>query len=253
MGVVDPKGAHALANPKHHSVAQFSPQSLAVGIVEIDIDDVLVLLRWVFGVFDRTVGPESEPFGMPAHPGMVGGALDREVERHLNAERRGGADEPAKICERAELRIDCTVATFRRTDCVRAAWITGLGNAAVVLAFAIDAPYRMDGHEVDHVETKSRDLGKARDAIVKARTLAGDLSLAARKHLVPCSKACRSTVDHDFELAGVARQGAARLAPRHQIVKRRGEHQLGALASIAAIEIPQQCPELCRIIRPGLA
>src|SRR6516165_3242493 len=126
MGVVDPKGAHALANPKHHSVAQFSPQSLAVGIVEIDIDDVLVLLRWVFGVFDRTVGPESEPFGMPAHPGMVGGALDREVERDLDAKPCSSADETAKICKRAELRIDCTVAAFRGTNRIGASRIARL-------------------------------------------------------------------------------------------------------------------------------
>src|ERR1700737_1358200 len=99
MGVIDPKGAYSLADPEQHGVTQLVPQSLAIGVVEVDVDDVLVFLGRVLGIFDRAVGPEAKPFGMLAHPGMVRSALDREVERHLDPEFGSGVDEAAEIGE----------------------------------------------------------------------------------------------------------------------------------------------------------
>src|SRR5262245_15884259 len=97
MGVVDSKGAYPLVDPKQYSVAQLFPQSSPIRIVEIDIDDVLVFLRWVLSVFNCTIRPETEPLRMLAHPGVIGSALDREIERHLEAERSRRADEAAEI------------------------------------------------------------------------------------------------------------------------------------------------------------
>ena len=190
---------------------------------------------------------------MLAHPRMVGRALDREIERHLDTERRGGADETAEIRKRAELRVDCAMAALRRTDRIGAARIAWLRNGAVVLAFAVDPADRMDRHEIDDIETEPRDLGKARDAIVEAGALAGHLSLAAREHLVPGGKARRFAVDDDFELARIAnRVDAHRIAP-HQFAQLSGDHQLGASRGVAAVEAPQHLPDPRRIVRPGLA
>src|SRR5262249_27739551 len=79
VGIVDTESAHALADPEQHDVAQGLPKSRrgAVG-VEVDIDDVLVLLRWVLGIFDCSVWPMSEPLGMFPQPWMIGRALDGE-------------------------------------------------------------------------------------------------------------------------------------------------------------------------------
>ena len=54
-------------DPEQHDVAQRLPQAGhgAFG-VEVDVDDVLVLLRRVLGVFDRAVGPPAEPVGVLA-------------------------------------------------------------------------------------------------------------------------------------------------------------------------------------------
>src|SRR5438132_3018446 len=106
MGVIDPKGAYTLADPEQHGVAQLVPQSLAIGVVEVDIDDVLVFLGRVLGIFDRTIWPEAKPLRMLAHPGMVRGALDCKIERHLDPQCRGCLDETTEIRERAELRVD---------------------------------------------------------------------------------------------------------------------------------------------------
>ena len=79
------------------------------------------------------------------------------------------------------------------------------------------------------------------------------LSLAARKHLVPCSKARRPAVDDDFEFTGITGHVATRLTARHQLPKPRGKHQLCTSGDIAAIEIPQHCSDLRQISGPGFA
>ena len=63
--VVDAKGADTGLDPVEHGVAQRQPQSrLGTLGVEIDIDDILVLLRRVLGVADRAVGAPGEPLRM---------------------------------------------------------------------------------------------------------------------------------------------------------------------------------------------
>jgi hypothetical protein len=51
----------------------------------------------------------TEPFGMLAQPGMVGRALDREVERDLQPVLARGRDQAAEILERAERGMDRVV------------------------------------------------------------------------------------------------------------------------------------------------
>ena len=121
--VVDAENAHPLVDPEQHDIAQFRPQPLAVGVVEIDVDDVLVFLRRVLGEFDRPVGAVLEPLLVLAHPGVVGGALDREIERDLHAALGGGGDKAAEIGERAEIGIHRRVAALRGADRVGAAGI----------------------------------------------------------------------------------------------------------------------------------
>ena len=154
---------------------------------------------------------------MFGHPWVVGGALDREVERHVDPEGRSGVDETAEIRERAELRVDGPMAALRGTDRVGAAGITRLGQCAVVFAFAVDPADRMDRNEIDDVETEPRDLGEACNAIIEGGTLAGHPSLTARKHLIPRGKARCFAVDDDLELVGITNHVVARLTARRQL------------------------------------
>ncbi len=156
--IIDAERAHPLADPKQHDIAQRRPQAFAIGVVEIDVDDVFVFLRRVLGIFDRAVGAKAEPLRMLAHPGVVGGALDRKVERHLHSLGRGGMHEAAKIGEGAEFGIDRAMPAFCGADRVRAARIARLRHRAVVLALAVDPADRMDWREIHHVEPQRGDL-----------------------------------------------------------------------------------------------
>ena len=71
-----------------------------VGGVEVDRVDVLVPLRRVLGELDRAVGPVAEPLGVLGDPGVVGRALEGEVQRDLEAvdlrpRRRAPGSRPA--------------------------------------------------------------------------------------------------------------------------------------------------------------
>ena len=53
---------------------------------------------------------------MLLQPGMVGAALDREVERDLEPVVVRGGDEGAEVIERAELGMDRVVPALRSAD-----------------------------------------------------------------------------------------------------------------------------------------
>ena len=156
--VVDAEDLHPVPDPEQHDVAQRDARSREGAAVEVDVDDVLVLLRRVLGELDRSVRTPVEPFRMLLDPGMVGRALDREIERDLEAMRVRRVDEPAEVVERAELGMDRVVAAFVRADGVDAADVAGRGLQRVVLALAVGAPDRVDRREVEDVEAELADV-----------------------------------------------------------------------------------------------
>ena len=81
--------------------------------VEVRIDDIFVFLRRVFRVLDRAVGPALEPFRMLREPGMVGRALDGEVERDLHPVVGAGFDQAPEIVERAKLGMHRVMSALR--------------------------------------------------------------------------------------------------------------------------------------------
>ncbi len=106
--------------------------------VEIDVDDVFVFLRRIFGVTHGAVRPPVEPFWVFLDPGMVGRALNGEIKRKFEAvlrARRRAARRKSSIVPSS--RVDGVVAAFVAADRVRAADIVRLAAQAVVLAFAV--------------------------------------------------------------------------------------------------------------------
>ena len=196
--IVDAEDPHAFAGPVQHDIAQRQPQlgHRAFG-VEVDIDDVFVLLGRILGVADRAVGATAKPFGMLAEPGMVGRALDGEIERDLEAMLAGSRHQPAEVLRRAQRGMDRIVAAVAGADGVGAAGIVGRGLQGIVAALAIGRADRMDGREVKDVEphvANTRQVGndvvegpqRAREELVPARELRlrpldldGDLGMPA--------------------------------------------------------------------------
>src|SRR3546814_4284836 len=76
----------------------------------------LVLLRRILGELDGAVGAPVEPLRVLLDPGMVGRALDGEVEGDLQPVLGGRVRQAGEVVEVAELRMDRVVAAFLRAD-----------------------------------------------------------------------------------------------------------------------------------------
>jgi hypothetical protein len=88
---------------------------------------------------------------------MVRRGLERDVERDLHAERLGPADEGAKIVERAQTRLDGVVSTLVTADTVGHTGVIRSGLQGVVFPLPECAADRVDGSQVDDVETHVGD------------------------------------------------------------------------------------------------
>src|SRR4029434_125777 len=101
-------------------VGQFLPERFPVCAVEVERVDVLILLRRVLGVVYRSVGAMLDPFGVLAAPRMIGRGLERDVERHLEAEVIGRGDEAIEVLDRPKSWLDCRMTAFLGSDRPRA-------------------------------------------------------------------------------------------------------------------------------------
>ena len=113
--VVDAEDANAAVDPELEDAIERVPKAAPVGRLEVERIDVLVFFRRVFGVLDGAVRAVDEPVGMFLDPGVIGRALEGDIQRDLDAVwSRGGCDQRVEIGERAEFGQDACVATFLR-------------------------------------------------------------------------------------------------------------------------------------------
>ena len=111
--IVDAEDLDAVVNPVPHHAQHLHVEAGRV-VVEVERIDVLVLLRRVLGVGDGAVRQFGEPLPVVLGPRMVGSALQRQVEGHLQAQIRSGGDEVVEVLDGAQLGVHGVVATRLR-------------------------------------------------------------------------------------------------------------------------------------------
>ncbi len=137
-------------------------------------------------------------------PGMIGRALEGDVQGELHAVFARGGGEVLEIGEGAELRMDGLVAAFGGADGPGAAVIAFGGDDVVVGAFAEGVADGVDGRQVEDVEAHGGDLGQQGFDIAQGAVAAGVGRGGARKELVPGGEAGAFAVDPDAEVFVVA-------------------------------------------------
>jgi hypothetical protein len=75
-----------LRDPVVEYRSDFAPQPAPVLVLEVERIDVFVFLRRILGELQRAVRTLPEPLGMSADVRMVGRALQRDVERDVDAD-----------------------------------------------------------------------------------------------------------------------------------------------------------------------
>ena len=165
-------------------------------------------------------GAPAEPVRMLRQPGMIGRALDREIERDLQSvvlRRRHQRAEVGAAC-----RARGWIASWppsRTADRIRAARIVRFGAQRIVAALAVGRADRMDRRKVQHVETHGADRRQTRDHIVERamlRRIVGGANAETSRTSLRTLPAGRST---SIGISGACRQAngrssAARIASR---------------------------------------
>ena len=162
--------------------------------------------------------------------GMVGGALERDVQRDFQPGRRGRRHQVGKVFLRAEFGQDVLVPALGGADGPRAAHVVGAGRQRVVLALALLAADRMDRREVQHVEAHGGDRGEQPLDISEGTVHARRRRSRARKELVPGAEAGAVAIGHQREIDAELRLEAAigiALGDDGQAVVERERFQLG--------------------------
>lgn len=254
VGVVDAEDGDALVDPEQHHVTHLFPQGGRVGTVEIDVDDVLVLLGRVLGVTDRAVGPPQEPFGMLADVGMVGGALDGEVERHLHSHLPRADHEAPEIIHGAKVRMHGLVAALGAADGVGTAGVVRARDEGVVGPLAMHPPNGMNWQQVDDVEAHLFDGGEAGLAIGEGGAARRVASLRPRHDFVPGGEARGHSIHHHFHLAVVAHRPAAVRVTCHDLPQQGGVQKVETVAVVFRCGIvreqSRQPFSVCRVGAP---
>src|SRR6202044_2246235 len=209
--VVDAKYADSVLDPEIDDALQLRPQGAKVIGLEIEGVDILVFLRRVLRVLHTAVGAVLEPFGMRAHVGMIGCALEGDVESNLHAELARRGHQVPEILERTELPQNFLVAARGGADGPGTADVAGLRFERVVRPLAVDAPDRLDGREVDDVEAHPGNVRQARFDVLGVslpRRLRGG---GAGKELVPAAEA-RALAIREYLQCGRIGETAVRMA-----------------------------------------
>ena len=123
---------------------------------------------------------------MLRQPGMVGRALDGEIQRELQPVRlRRGDQQRRKSSSVPSCGMDRVVAAFRAADRIGAAEIARLGAQRVVAALAVGAADRVDRREIQHVEAHRADRRQPADHVVERAVARRIVRDRAREQLVP--------------------------------------------------------------------
>src|SRR5256885_4424316 len=140
---------------------------------------------------------------------MVGRALERDVERNVDALVLRGLDEVAEVVERAQVGIDRLVPALLRPDRPWAPGLAGFGGT-VVGALAVSLADGVDGWQIEHVEPHACDVREeALDVL--------ELADRAWEELVPGAEAGPDRLDDHLELAPVDGGGAPVGVSTHQV------------------------------------
>src|SRR5262249_31779441 len=113
MRIIDAEDPHALFDPKKEDALQFLPELSPIRSLKIQGINVLILFGWILRILNRAVRACAEPFPMLLHVGMIGAALERDIERNFQAVIGRFRDESSKILQGSQVWVNRLVTTFR--------------------------------------------------------------------------------------------------------------------------------------------
>ncbi|MEY5014338.1 MAG: hypothetical protein RIS92_696 [Verrucomicrobiota bacterium] len=208
VGIVDAEDADALGAPEADDVRELFPEISPVGVMEVEGVDVLIFFGGILGVFDGAVGTFEEPVGVFVNVGMVGGAVDGKVECDFHPAGADFFDQPREIFERAEFWRDVAVSApvgavlVTVSDGVGDAGFSGFAGEGVVASFSGGDANRVDGREIDDVESHGFGVFDAGQAFAECCAAMAFAGCGTWEKLVPRRTEGFSAIHHHEGVSG---------------------------------------------------
>ena len=151
MWVIYAEDRDSLRDPKTQNTKCFSNDCVVI-VIKVNRIDILILLRRIFCICNRSIGTRCKEFRMFCGPWMVRGCLESKVHRYFKAILLCSLYEVLKVRHSAECRVNCIVATFFIADCPRNTRVAGSRCQGVVLSLAKLCSDGMNRRQVENVE-----------------------------------------------------------------------------------------------------
>src|ERR1035438_9222711 len=105
----------------------------------------------------------------------------------------------AKIIDRAQLRQDVFVSALGRADCPRTTDVLGSCGQSIIGALAVDAPDRMNGWKVQHVEAHVGQVGQPSLDVPESAVMTRLNACRAREHFIPAAETSALAVRYQLK------------------------------------------------------
>src|SRR5690554_71760 len=122
---------------------------------------------------------------MLLEPGVVGRALDGEVQRDFQSMIGCSAYQVTEIVSRAQFRMYRFMTSLLATDGIGAAGIVRPGFKRVVGSFAVSMANRVDRRKIEYVKAHVTNHGQALVDITKGTVTVWSVGFRAWEELVP--------------------------------------------------------------------
>src|SRR5207245_7050809 len=186
--IVHAKDARTALRPKKYDALCLGPQCAPVLAPKVERINVFVFFRRLLGVFDGTVRSFVKPFGMFLDVGMIGRAIECEIERDFHSAFSHLFLEPVEVRKCAERWLDRLVAARFTANCPRYARVTRFADDGVIASFAIRVTDRMNRRKINDIETHRLCVIDPRQTTAKRRATIATTFCRARKKFIPCAE-----------------------------------------------------------------
>src|SRR5262245_5844320 len=159
MGVVHAEDTHALLNPETDDALELLPEGLPMRRIKVKGIDVLIFLGRILRVLHGAIRTPLEPFRVLLHIGMIGCALEGDIECYLYPILLGFGDQAPEIVQGPELWMDGRMPAGGRPNGPGTPWVIGSSHGGIVLTLAVDLANGMNGREIEDVKTHTRQIG----------------------------------------------------------------------------------------------
>src|SRR5215467_3093256 len=172
MWIIHAEDPYLLLDPVHDDTLQFMPQFSPLARLKLQRENILIFFRRVLGILHRPVRPDTEPFAVLFHVGVIRRALKSNIDGDLDPIGSCLLHESPKVLQGSQLMLDRFMSSLQSADRPRAARISGAAGGSIVLSLPVGLSDGMNRRKIQDIEAHRGNVGEARLTVFERTVLA---------------------------------------------------------------------------------